>query len=510
MTKPPIFIIGVPRSGTTLLRTMLDSHPNIAAGPETPWLCAHQPRSIGALVEFLCSDRLGYVANFGGSREEVIAAARVLVDTLLSAYAHRRGKARWAEKTPDNLLHLPFLTELFPTARFVHIRRDALDVALSTAVIAPHRKGISERHEKALALGPGLHAENTLFSAALRHGLWERRIEAGLAGRAVLHIEFEDLVRSPEPTMRRVLEFVEEPFDRAVLDYASSPHDLPAWEWGSADVAHIAANAGGVSADRAGRAARELPGLDLDILRPLTGQTSAASSAPLARLGSVDELRGERFTRFMGWLNSLAGPLGLRTFTTWSKVWEYPWLWFNALSSIPWAGARLVDLGSEMSPMPWLAAMLGAHVTLIETDPRWVPLWQRLRSGLGVRVDWKIAQSEKIPLPNACADVLTSLSVIEHQPDKASAVAEAARVLKPGGTLALSFDICEAGMTFPEWNGRALTRREFEDLIWLHPAFGQRKRPDWNESDLAPFHAWHRTTAPHHDYAVAAAVLRKV
>ena len=79
-------------------------------------------------------------------------------------------------------------------------------------------------------------------------------------------------------------------------------------------------------------------------------------------------------------------PLGLRTFTTWSKVWEYPWLWFNVLAGVRWPGLRLVDLGSELSPMPWVAAMLGARVTLVETDAKWVPLWQKLRAGLGVEV----------------------------------------------------------------------------------------------------------------------------
>ena len=42
----PIFIVGPMGSGTTLLRTRLDAHPNIAAGPEAPWLAEHQPRSV--------------------------------------------------------------------------------------------------------------------------------------------------------------------------------------------------------------------------------------------------------------------------------------------------------------------------------------------------------------------------------------------------------------------------------------------------------------------------------
>src|SRR5439155_15463999 len=135
-----------------------------------------------------------------------------------------------------------------------------------------------------------------------------------------------------------------------------------------------------------------------------------------------------------------------------------------------WPRAHLVDLGSELSPIPWIAALLGARVTLIETDAQFEPLWRTLRTDLGVNLDWHIVASERIPIPAGSADVLSSFSVIEHQPDKPAAVQEAVRVLKPGGLFALSFDICEPemGMTFPEWNGKALTMREFESLVWTH------------------------------------------
>jgi SAM-dependent methyltransferase len=92
------------------------------------------------------------------------------------------------------------------------------------------------------------------------------------------------------------------------------------------------------------------------------------------------------------------------------------------------------------------------------------------------------------------------------------AVNEIARVLKPGGIFALSFDICEPemGMTFPEWNGKALTFSEFENLIWNHPEFDNGGvRPDWNLEDIPEFTAWHLQSAPHHNYVTGAAVLRK-
>lgn len=229
------------------------------------------------------------------------------------------------------------------------------------------------------------------------------------------------------------------------------------------------------------------------------------------RLACVLELESAPYTAFMRRMNAFATANRLRTFVNWSKIWEYPWLWSHALESIRWPGKRVVDLGSEISPMPWFLATLGAKVTLIETDPQWIPGWEILREQLQVDVDWHLVDSERLPLADAEADALTSFSVIEHQPDKRRAIDEVARVLKPGGTLAISFDICEPamGMTFPAWNGRALTLREFDDLLWKHPAFDGGSGPGWNLEDVPEFHRWHLLSAPHHDYIVGAAVLTR-
>ena len=163
--------------------------------------------------------------------------------------------------------------------------------------------------------------------------------------------------------------------------------------------------------------------------------------------------------------------------------------------------------------MPWLMAMLGADVTMIETDPSHEPLWSRLRSRLTLDIDWRFVDDESIPLEDACADLVTSFSVIEHQADRALAIDEIARVLRPGGVLAMSFDVCDSNhgvpMTFPASNGHAMTLAEFERDVWSHEAFGQFSPIAWNIADMAPFHEWHKATAPHHNYVVAAAVLTR-
>jgi SAM-dependent methyltransferase len=123
-----------------------------------------------------------------------------------------------------------------------------------------------------------------------------------------------------------------------------------------------------------------------------------------------------------------------------------------------------------------------------------------------------IVPDERLPFPDRSFDIVTSFSVIEHQTNKTFAINEVARILKPNGMLAISFDICEPemGMTFPEWNGNALTMKEFENIVWNHPDFDNGDHsPEWNIEDIPEFIQWHLQSAPYHNYVVGAAVLRK-
>ncbi|HRE05037.1 MAG TPA: methyltransferase domain-containing protein [Opitutaceae bacterium] len=231
-------------------------------------------------------------------------------------------------------------------------------------------------------------------------------------------------------------------------------------------------------------------------------------------IANLPEMFSAPWRDFMDELNRFAAPLGLREFRTWSKIWEYPALWRAGLDSIDWNRSRLLDIGSELSALPWWLASRGARVTLIETSENFVEHWKFVREKLGLhdRVDWHIVQSSDLPVADGSIDVVTSLSVIEHQPDKVRAVDEVARVLRPGGLFALSFDLAEPelGMTYPAWNGEALTRAKFEALLGHHDTLELTTPLDWNHEDIAAFAAWHRQTAPHHTYVTGAAVLRRV
>jgi len=228
-------------------------------------------------------------------------------------------------------------------------------------------------------------------------------------------------------------------------------------------------------------------------------------------LANLEETFSHDYCAFIDTLNELAEPLGLRTFCNWAKNWEYPQLWFHGLNQLNWGNIHLLDIGSEQSPWPWIMALKGAHVTIVETQPNWINQWEAVRRELKVNIDWVIVDSCQLPIETSTIDVVTSLSVIEHQEDKNMAINETLRVLKPEGYLGISFDICEPGyqMSYPDWGGSPMTLTLFENLIWFHPAFNKQGPPRWNHEDIESFLTWHRLSAAHHNYITGAVLLQK-
>jgi hypothetical protein len=420
----PIFILGVPRSGTTLLRTILDSHSRIACGPETPWLGGHQPRSIMELWRFLREDPHGYVASYGRPGEAVTAAARRFVDDLLSGYARARGKSRWAEKTPDNALYVDFLLTLFPRGRFVHLVRDGLDVALSTCVIEEHRRGISGFLERHLGLGPAVPpVENNLFNAILKWSHWNRLIERSLAGREHLRVSYERLVTEPEATVRGVTDFIGEPFEPAMLDYSRFRHEYPPWEWGSADVVAR----GKITGERAGRGRRELSQAQRAVLEPLTSGGSDATDHDAVLLSGAAP--DEATALVSGYLAGFARPLGLEDSE--QSLHTAAWLWRRGIAGLNLARSRVLAVECGRSPIPWAAAMLGAEVVVTGAPPD--PALERLRDHLRLPLRWA-ADAELAPDRPDVALVLSPTAPTAAHLAAASAARLIAATSGPGRT----------------------------------------------------------------------------
>jgi len=229
------------------------------------------------------------------------------------------------------------------------------------------------------------------------------------------------------------------------------------------------------------------------------------------QLATLIELQSHRYERIMKQINEIAIRGGLQEYITYSRIWEYPWLWFQ-LNQLKGHGLRIIDIGSEKSPFPWFLAMQDFRVTVSDITANYWRIWKKASQQLKVAVDKRILNAQDLDLSNASTDIYLSVSVIEHVPDKPMAIAEAARVLRPGGLLIMTFDICEPdmGMTFPEWNGRSLTMCEFDDLFknspWFEPGLSELP---WNINDIPEYLSWHRTTASWHNYITGAAIIKR-
>ena len=253
MAFEPVIIVGVPRSGTTLLRVLLDSHSQIAALPESPWLLGVYGTdvSLRSLMQTLIDHPFGVVKNVTGMAEaDVHEAGRAFLARLFEPLLKRLGKNTFVLKTPDDIQYLEFLVRFLPRARYIHITRDGRDAALSQVV--KKEEFFSDLRE---------FGELTFSNALRRWVEWERHIRKVLRDSdvATIDLRYEDLVSEPEQQLSRVLTFLGLPFEAGALDYTSKVHDYPRWEAGSTDVARRQ----GISTDSIGGWKRAVPTRDM-------------------------------------------------------------------------------------------------------------------------------------------------------------------------------------------------------------------------------------------------------
>jgi hypothetical protein len=195
----PIFIVGSPRSGTTLLRLILDSHPRLSCGEETHFLRDLEP---------IVGRHWRMVAPYGFDRSYWLGRIRDLYAGFQADVLVRRGKSRWAEKDPTYTLMLPFIGELFPDALYVHLVRDGHDVVAS-------------------------YRDRWGYAAAARvaRGEWKRYVTAaralasGPAASRYHELRYEDLVSDPEAALRPLFAFLGEAWDPVVLRFDEAEHE---------------------------------------------------------------------------------------------------------------------------------------------------------------------------------------------------------------------------------------------------------------------------------------------
>lgn len=234
--NPFLFVVGCPRSGTTLLQRMLDAHPQLAVANDTHFipraLEAVRSRSLdgedalsdASMLPELVSWVRGYYrfARLGlddGPFQQAAVSARSyreFVSLLYEQFARKHGKELGGEKTPDYVRHLPLLHRLFPWAKSVHLVRDGRDVALSIVEWAC-RNGRQKGPAKL-----ALWREQPVATCAL---WWEWQVRSGRRSRCALpsgtclEVRYEMLVTDPEATLRSVVAFLGLPFSGRMLSF---------------------------------------------------------------------------------------------------------------------------------------------------------------------------------------------------------------------------------------------------------------------------------------------------
>lgn len=202
MDKIPIIVGGFYRSGTSLVRRLLDSHSNIHCGPE-----------IKFFKDLDCdyiNDPLGHVRFFstlpslGLTREDILALFGPAFVQAHERAAAKAGKNRWADKNPENVIYLEDWKTLLPQGfLFVHVVRNPLDALASLKSIG-FEKTIPRPFSARVAL------LKTFLDAGRNYA------EANPTTSRTVH--YEDLVRDPEKTLTHLFEWLDERPELNVLD----------------------------------------------------------------------------------------------------------------------------------------------------------------------------------------------------------------------------------------------------------------------------------------------------
>lgn len=202
----PIFIVGTQRSGTTLLRLILDAHPRIAIGPETGFMRA--VKTIKEIPDFHAGK--GWYEPYGLSEEELNQRIREFYGSIFDDFARKQGKERWGEKTPFHRHHIGEIAAIFPRCQFLAMVRHPGAVAQSVG-----QWGYGWEH----ALQDWVRSNRSIL----------RKAEA-LGADRVHVVRYEDLLLDSRRTIEEVIWFLDEPWDERLMSH----HEVQAGRQGAA------------------------------------------------------------------------------------------------------------------------------------------------------------------------------------------------------------------------------------------------------------------------------------
>jgi hypothetical protein len=218
----PLIVLGVSRSGTTLLRVMLDRSPGIAIPDESffvPLLARRHGRAVEPKAFLDDLSRIPNLRTWGVSPEEVAPRLRSgmktgeAISAIFESYAMKVGKPRWGDKTPMYMRHLPLLARLFPDAQYVHLIRDGRDAALSFLEMPEGTFTRTWAH-------PGDAAQ---FACLWRKEVGDARVLGRRAGPGrYLEVRYEDLVTTTSEVVESICDFANLPFELEMVEYAGA------------------------------------------------------------------------------------------------------------------------------------------------------------------------------------------------------------------------------------------------------------------------------------------------
>ncbi|HEX8131371.1 MAG TPA: sulfotransferase [Pyrinomonadaceae bacterium] len=218
-TAPPVFILSCERSGSTLLRYIVDTHEQICCPGQLylGQLC----RDLHTTIFYSLGQTLGTASE--EERGQLIAAeVRRVVDELMSKYATAKGKRMWCDKTTLNLQHLKILNAVFPDAKCICLYRHSMDVVYSS--IECSRLGFMPE------LAPYVQKNPANIVAAMVEN-WIDKTGTLLAferehPERCFRIKYEDVVLNPTETLRRMFTFLNLEWSDTLIDAIfTAPHD---------------------------------------------------------------------------------------------------------------------------------------------------------------------------------------------------------------------------------------------------------------------------------------------
>lgn len=299
----PIFIIGTERSGTNLLRLILNAHSHIAI-PHPP----HIMKNLFAL-EPLYGDLSGdvrfrrlvrdvvtlvrlhaYPWEVKLDEEKILRAARErsLIGVFFSVYDHYRalvGKERWGCKSTFMIYHVARIRRLCPSAKFIYMVRDGRDVAVSA------RQSIFNHY--------GMYDIARLWRDEQKIGIsWLQ----ALSSRDLFLLKYEDLIGRPQETVRALCLFLNEPYEETMLEFFKGPEAQKSSRlsasWKNTSRPIMSGNKGKFKASLSEKdidlfeavAGRELDYFSYRLSRPF--EISAGARARGVRPGMGDSIRG--------------------------------------------------------------------------------------------------------------------------------------------------------------------------------------------------------------------------